>query len=180
MNKIYFDKTEKGREEIVSRTYHLSAKLRPLLVIIDGKHTVEELLKSVQGLGLSQVHLDNLLAEGFIVARPANATAAPATAATTDQTPINANPINLAPPKQAIPLTPEQSAAQLLMIRNFFNENVKSNLGLRGFGMQLKVERAETRDDFLQLREPFLEAVEKAKGEALAKELGNRLDQILQ
>lgn len=180
MSKIYFDKTEKGREEIVSRTYHLSAKLRPLLVIIDGKHTVEELLKSVQGLGLSQAHLDNLLAEGFIAARPASVTDALAAAPSTNQIPITANQNNLAPPKQATALTPEQSAAQLLMIRNFFNENVKSNLGLRGFGMQLKVERAETIDDFLQLRGPFLEAVEKAKGEALAKELGNRLDQILQ
>lgn len=178
MNKIYFDKTAKGREEIVSRTYHLSAKLRPLLVIIDGKHTVEELLKSVQGLGLSQVHLDNLLTEGFIAARPASATATPAAAI--EQISITPNPINIEPPKKVIALTPEQSAAQLLMIRNFFNENVKSNLGLRGFGMQLKVERAETIDDFLQLREPFLEAVEKAKGETLAKELRNRLDQIFQ
>jgi hypothetical protein len=174
MNKIYFDKTEKGRVEITNRTYQLSAKFRPLLVIVDGKHTLEELLKSVQGLGLSQVHLDSLESEGFIVRRTESSEAKAATEdveikATVAQPTVVANPIAL---------TPEQSAARLMAIRTFFNDTVKSNLGLRGFGMQLKVERAETLDDFLQLREPYLEAVEKAKGAELAKTLASKLDQL--
>jgi len=174
MSKIYFDKTDKGRVEITNRTYQLSAKFRPLLVIVDGKHTLEELLKSVQGLGLSQAHLDTLESEGFIVRRTESGetpavTPVAETKATVAQPTVIANPIAL---------TPEQSAARLMAIRTFFNETVKSNLGLRGFGMQLKVERAETLDDFLQLREPYLEAVEKAKGAELARTLAAKLDQL--
>nr|WP_315469173.1 hypothetical protein [uncultured Undibacterium sp.] len=171
MHDVYFDKTEKGKDEISHRTYHLSAKLRPLLVIIDGKRSATELLKNVYGLGLTQSHLDSLLAEGFIATR----TEVTGLLTTATASAIEASVVN------QLETTPtvESSYARLIAVRNFFNETVKQTLGLRGFGLQLKVERAASLDDFIELRGVFLEAVEKHKGPETAHDLAVRLDHVL-
>ncbi len=70
------DKTDKGREEITTRQYRLAHRLRTLLVLIDGKHTEDEILKQVIGLGLNEQSIAELLDNGFITA---HAAAAPAT-----------------------------------------------------------------------------------------------------
>ncbi len=66
MDKPIFDKTDKGREEIISRRYHLANRLRALLVLIDGKHSGDELVEKVASLGLTQTSLDELEHQGYI------------------------------------------------------------------------------------------------------------------
>ena len=171
MHDVYFDKTEKGKDEISHRTYHLSAKLRPLLVIIDGKRTAEELLKNVHGLGLTRLHLDSLLSEGFITTRTEVTGLLTPDTTSSIETTINDQPGTMP--------AAESNLARLIGIRNFFNETVKQTLGLRGFGLQSKVERAESLDDFKELREVFLDAVEKHKGPETAYNLATRLDRML-
>ena len=61
-----FAKTDKGREELETRTYKLHARQRTLLVIVDGKRPVEELLKTATSLGGGKDLLDSLLKDGFI------------------------------------------------------------------------------------------------------------------
>ena len=68
---------------------------------------------------------------------------------------------------------------QFQALYNFFNETIRSSIGLRGFTMQLKVERASTIADFRLLRQPYLNAVLKAKGPEMEHSLRNRLDQLL-
>ena len=68
---------------------------------------------------------------------------------------------------------------QFQALYNFFNETIRSVIGLRGFTMQLKVERAATIADFRLLRTAYLEAVLKAKGPEMEHSLRNRLDQLL-
>ncbi len=172
MSIVYFDKTEKGREEISHRTFHLSAKLRPLLVIVDGKHTSEELLKNVQGLGLTQSHLDSLLSEGFITGRvvPPHSS-----------TPINnTEKVGISPERIILTEAVIANPTNMMEIKAFFNEAIKSNLGLRGFGLQLRVEKAESRTDLIELRLSFLDAVEKSKGTELANKLALKIDQLMQ
>lgn len=171
MQVVYFDKTEKGREEIAHRTFHLSAKLRPLLVMVDGKHTSEELLKNVQGLGLTQSHLNSLLSDGFITGR------------VVDSHPItstnNTAKDGISPEKPTLTETAAANPSDIVAIKAFFNEAIKNNLGLRGFGLQLKVERAESLADLIELRLSFLDAVEKSKGAELANKLALRIDQLM-
>ncbi len=50
---------------------------------------------------------------------------------------------------------------------------------MRGYGLQLKVERAGCIEDFRKLRYPYLEAVLKAKGKEMARSLRDRLNQLL-
>jgi hypothetical protein len=66
MNTCIYDKTDKGREEIATRKYQVPPKLRTLLVMIDGRHSLESLLKNFAVLGLSKDNVDELAQQGFI------------------------------------------------------------------------------------------------------------------
>ena len=75
MDKHIYDKTEKGREEIATRKYHIPAKLRSLLVMIDGHRSIEVLMKSFGPMGLSVENVKELLNDGMIVLVDAGAPA---------------------------------------------------------------------------------------------------------
>lgn len=66
MLKHIYDKTDKGREEIATRKYHVPAKLRSLLVMIDGHRPLEVLMKNFGALGLSPDNVSELLKDDYI------------------------------------------------------------------------------------------------------------------
>lgn len=66
MQNSIFTKTQKGREEIVTRKHGLALRLQPLLVIIDGQHSTPSLLEKVSGLGLDESSIEKLLEDGYI------------------------------------------------------------------------------------------------------------------
>ena len=171
------DKTDKGREEIATRKYQLAPRLRTLLLLADGKQRTETLLAKVIGLGLSEENIKELIANGFIqvIADPSVVDAAPASSApAVEAAPPEA--ANQAPASQGILAEGE---TQFSALYHFYTETIKSTIGLRGYGLQLKVERASNIDDFRDLRRPYLEAVLKAKGKEMARSLRDRLDQLL-
>ncbi|WP_334188793.1 hypothetical protein [Noviherbaspirillum sp.] len=179
MTNTIFDKTEKGREEIATRKYHLAPRLRTLLVMIDGKHDANELLKKVAAIGVDEHTVNELFALGFIA--PVNGQA-PAFAPVTPAAPAavkedEAPPAIAAKPEPSSVLPPGEN--QFQAIYHFYNETIKSTIGLRGYGLQLKVERAGSIDDFRALRQPYLDAVLKAKGSEMARSLAGRLDELL-
>ena len=168
MSSTIYDKSEKGRAEIATRKYQLASRLRTLLVMVDGKQAVDELLKKVAGLGLDGQSIQALLDQEFIfVARPKEIAAG--SEAETSEIALPAKP-------GADTMT---DAQRFQATHIFFNETIKSAIGLRGFALQMKVERASTMEDFHALRAPYLEAVIKAKGNEMARSLRDRLDQLL-
>jgi len=158
-----FDKTEKGREEISTRKHHLASRLRTLLLLIDGKQHTDEVLKKVAGLGLNQDNIAELLNQGFI--HPVASATAPAETSV----PLPLQPASVLP----------EGETQFEAIYHFYTQTIKSMIGLRGYGLQLKVERASSIAEFRELRQPYLEAVLKAKGSEIARSLQIRLDQLL-
>ena len=207
MENFIFDKTDRGREEIATRMYHLASRLRSLLVMIDGKQGTAELLHKVAGLGLTMDSFTELAGAGFIrdigpvatsVAGPASAPVhSPVSTTAPAFGPVHSTLSVTAPVSAAVPAAapgaapgmptaeavPQPSGAgtveQILALHAFFNGTIKSAIGLRGFALQLKAERAMTLADFSHLREPFLAAVLKSKGIEMARSLGARLDQLL-
>lgn len=171
LNSIY-DKTEKGREEIATRKHHLANRLRTLLVMVDGKQSATDLLKKVSALGFDENNVQELLDQEFITV-----------VSKAGEMPVAAAPeINLVsdlPPPVAVALEEMSESEQFREVYTFFNETIKSVLGLRGFTLQMKVERAGTLDDFKKLRQPYLEAVLKSKGREMARSLRDRLDYLL-
>ncbi len=63
-------KTDKGRTEIQTKEQGLPAKLRRLLIMIDGKSTLGETLEHLSTLGGDlEAQIMTLMAEGFVAPR---------------------------------------------------------------------------------------------------------------
>lgn len=205
MTNTVFDKTDKGREEIATRANHLAARQRTLLLLVDGRRDTVDLMAKVAGLGLDEKALLDLLDGGFIQVHEeaagavayANDAVAPVSADVVSdmlvvETSTASDPPDTAPSARA-PLTVDpaglRSAAangilrdgetQFQALYHFFNETIRSAIGLRGYALQLKVERATSIADFRALRPAYLEGILKAKGPELEHSLRNRLDQLL-
>jgi hypothetical protein len=74
-----YAKTEVGHEEISSRTRRLPARVRTMLIMVDGRRSVGELLNNSPVPAESQAHLETLVEGGFIAPVSASASvAAPA------------------------------------------------------------------------------------------------------
>ena len=200
MLKHIYDKTDKGRDEIATRKYHVPAKLRSLLVMIDGHRPLEALMKNFGPLGLGPEHVIELLNDEYIAliddgepepvpetavhkpvmtARARMAARREASARLHHEHGVEAAHESEGPatiqPAQAEPTAAERHLA----LQEFYTQTIKSTLGLRGMMLQLKVEKCAGIDDFRQLRDVYLEAVLKAKGREMALSLSGRLDQLL-
>lgn len=168
MIDLIFDKTDKGREEIATRKHHLATRLRTLLLLVDGKHSAENLLKKVSGLGLNEQAIAELLESELIHAVETAPVAAPAAP----------EPVETAAAPEPAGILPK-GESQFQALYNFYTETIRSTIGLRGYALQLKVERCASIDDFRELRQDYLEAVLKAKGNEMARSLRDRLDKLL-
>ena len=191
MNTCIYDKTDKGREEIATRRYHVAAKLRTLLVMIDGRQPLSALMKNLGPLGLSEEHVDLLLGEEYIVLVGGGASESPAepTPQPVARVPVSARARMLArnAARQERMQGVEQEeqpdvadeAIRFRALHTFYMETIKATLGLRGLPLQLKVEKAAAIGDFRALRLPYLQAALKAKGADVALDLRERLDDLL-
>lgn len=208
MDKHIYDKTDKGREEIATRKYHLAAKLRSLLVMIDGHRSLEALMKQFSPLGLSAEHVAELLRDEYIVLVDAGVPeAAPEVAAahrpslsakarmdarrqaaiargTHHEDDLYGGPTTIAQAEAETSAAPTAQggmtdAERHMAVQDFYTQTIKSTLGLRGMMLQLKVEKCSNLEDFRALRDTYVEAVLKAKGREMALSLSTRLDQLL-
>jgi hypothetical protein len=73
-----YRKSDKGTEAIATRGHGVGGKLRMLLILVDGKKSVEELTRLAAGMGESIQLLEQLEADGFIEVIPGGAGARPA------------------------------------------------------------------------------------------------------
>lgn len=75
-------KTVKGLDEIQNKVHGLAPKRRRVLIMVDGRMTVAEMLERLATLGSDlEAQLESLLSEGFLApAGAASARAAPAPA----------------------------------------------------------------------------------------------------
>lgn len=64
-----FVKTPKGQQELETRAANLTATLRSVLILIDGKRTVQQLEKQLHRLGNVNQLLTSLLQQGLIQAQ---------------------------------------------------------------------------------------------------------------
>ncbi|MDB5763291.1 MAG: hypothetical protein JWQ21_2286 [Herminiimonas sp.] len=181
MIHLIFDKTDKGREEIATRKYRLAARLRTLLLVVDGKKNTQQLFEQFSTLGLDEKAINELLDEGYIQEHPVEQIGPPLSE--------NGRRGSGRPSEEITPIARDQPIAgagilrdgetQFQALYHFFNETIRSTIGLRGYGLQLKAERAAAIEDFRELRKPYLDAVLKAKGNDMMLALRNRLDQLL-
>ncbi len=203
MQIIIYDKTDKGREEIATRKWQLPSRMRSLLVLIDGKKSDAEIVQKIGGLGLNLQSLQELQDKEFIQRVSVEALPAPddldltqeAANVTLDSNTLGS--IDALEESQTIfEPSPDQDEAWNLdldrlldddedeekesrvdMMKRYLGENIKENLGLKGFFLQRKLQKMQTLDDLHVFRQAYVSAILHSKGKDKAIELRDEFDQ---
>jgi hypothetical protein len=191
-----YTKTEAGREEMRTRALHLSGALRTVLLLVDGHRSVAQLKELMTGGKAPPDALEQLLAMALISLQsmaPAETKVAapipmapPAPVAIAPHAPPDFAPKPIAsPPGQRLvaPLAPvappspaaSESATRFNTLYTLMNEIVSDYLGLRGYFMQLKIEKCSSAEELLDLQEELGAAIAKGHGKEVAAELINRI-----
>ncbi|MEL1265053.1 hypothetical protein [Pseudoxanthomonas putridarboris] len=154
MHATTWFKTEEGRLEIQQRTRKLTAGLRSILLMVDGQRGEQELQSLVQGLHAPADALAQLSAAGLIEQRLADPGAAASDAGR------KADP----PPVWEGVGTAERYNALYTVL----TDSIRAHLGLKGYFMQLKVERCNDADELSALLPEMATALAKARDHAFA------------
>ena len=138
-----YAKTEAGRNEIQQRSRHVAPALRSMLLLVDGRRRIGELRVLGTGLHAAADALEQLAALGLIERADGKAVAA-------------------APP-------PSDVAVRYITLSGLLGEAVREHMGLRGFLMQLKIERCSTIEELEALLPEVAAAIGKARGGEYAR-----------
>lgn len=145
-----WSKTGAGRNEIQQRTRKLPAGLRSILLLVDGQRSDDELQAMMSGLHAPDDALSQLAADGLIERRSGATSMLAAVAAT--KTP-------------AVAMT---SAERYNVLYARITDDIRSHIGLKGYFLQLKVERCATADDLEALLPDVATAMTKARDHTFA------------
>ncbi|WP_427309654.1 hypothetical protein [Cupriavidus sp. H39] len=189
-----YRKTDAGQDEIRSRARKLDHKLRALLLMVNGERREQALLAQAAGMGLGAEAMAALLAQGLVeaVAEPAQApVAAPQEPPRVAQPAADTNLFSVYAmrhaPVAAAPAPPHTNAADphspadiqaYQRLYHFYTDVIGQHLGLRGYLLQVKVEKAADLPALMALREPLHAALLKARGEITAHAIVAQLDQL--
>ncbi len=130
-------KTDAGRDEIETRARKLSPALRSTLLVVDGRRTIAQLLGLAGGLHAPPDALAQLSEWGLIAPLAQTMSAGAASSDIADR---------------------------YRMLSGLMSEAVRQHLGLRGYFMQLKIERCADTDELSALLPELTAAIAKAKG----------------
>ncbi len=190
VNRSY-RKTGAGQDEIRTRERKLDQRRRALLLMVNGERRGQELLAQVAGMGVAPEAMEALVAQGLVEAVPERArppaapTQAPArpTPAAADTNMFSVYAMRHAPatevpqPADTETFSPADIAA-FESLYYFYTDVIGQHLGLRGYTLQVKVEKATDLPALLALRDPLHAALLKAKGDITARAITSQLDQI--
>jgi hypothetical protein len=159
-------KTDKGAEEIKSRAYGLAARLRSVLIMVDGNSTVAEYVARFGAIPDIEGTLQMLLDQGYLVARATAAPAPPPAPSTAAGQPPSTAPGGDQPP---LPATQKEAVAELSRV-------MLDSMGPDADVFTGMLERARTRVDFLEAVERCARVLDSlgARGKARAARFRER------
>lgn len=151
-----YAKTEAGRIEIGQRRHGLVPSMRSLLLLVDGQRDITLLRHFAASLHAPDDAIEQLEALGLIASSDATGALQPAGAA------------------QAFPSEPpaplSDAALRYLALSRLMSEGVRAHLGLRGFLMQLRIERCTDAEALLTLLPDVGAAIARARTAEFADE----------
>ena len=169
-------KTELGQRAFKERAPAFSTRLRAAFILIDGKRTVQDVLRATAGLGISEPDIGQLLALGYVAETMDldTATPKPATDTATAPTAVSAVTPEQAPAGAASAASPAPSTLpQELYMRAYpIATQLTAGLGLRGFRLNLAVEQASGYQQLVELLPKIRAAVGAIKCQPLEEALG--------
>ena len=149
-----YSKTESGQQAFKARSTLLSARQRSAFILFDGGKSNLQVLAATAGLGITQLDIDHLVEQGFLVA---GGTALAANDSTSrDATYPPADLLDAASqPAIASTRTPQERYSAAMPIAT----KLTASLGLRGFRLNLAVEAASGVEGLLALLPKIQDAV---------------------
>jgi len=155
-------KTNDGRDEIQHRSRKLPPVLRSILLIVDGERSVRHLRDLIASLHGPADALEQLESLGLIASSAAVAATASAHAPTPG--------VAFALPTGA----PVDSAQRYQTLYTLMSETVREHLGLRGYFLQLKIERCSNSEELGEVLPELSAALAKARKDDIAAEIEAR------
>ncbi|MGV3573469.1 MAG: hypothetical protein ACO1PB_23005 [Ramlibacter sp.] len=144
-----YHKSAKGAEAIATRNAALSPKQRSMLILINGKRPLAELMALGQGLGDPEQLVEELADAGFIESASATANAptepAPLMPAAGPERSGGSRP---APAPAPAPLNPTELAVPLPQAKRFAVRRLNDMLGPTAQDMCIRIEAARTPQEF--------------------------------
>ncbi|AST32013.2 hypothetical protein ACYT84_10385 [Ralstonia solanacearum] len=175
MTTTIYQKTDKGLDEIRTRAHRLDQKHRALLLMVNGEKTCDQILTQLEPLGMDQSEFDDLERGGYI--RPHVADAPPPAEGSAPQSAPSGTPS----PANNVAQTPvdghEVEGYQRLY--RFYTETISRYLGLRGYLLEMKVEKAASLAELIALRETLKAALSKTRGEPETSHVIAQLDLLI-
>ena len=162
-----FVKTQTGSAELLARSGQVNARVRTMLIMVDGRRTVADLQRAGSTLGAPDGFMQTLLDLGLI--EPATRLRSPATQAA--PLALNALPDPVA--------APSADVESFQAARKFMNESAVDAAGFRAFFFTLKIERCFSQADMLALLPDYTKLITKGSGFEAAKILEVRLRELL-
>lgn len=178
----WYAKTEAGRQEIADRARRLPAQLRSILLVVDGQKDDSTLQQIVAGVhapddALAQLQQMGLIRRGGDASLPASPASSPSPSpspsVSASSAPLAASAATVTDALQALadradaPVSRE-AAQRYSRLYDAMSEAVRQYLGLKGYFMQLKIERCSDAAALEALLPDLATAIGKAKSPALA------------
>jgi hypothetical protein len=154
-----YAKTEDGIREVKERKLNLPIALRSLLIMIDGKATIAEVLERTRALRVDEDSVAALERAGLIAKRfsaPSVADVAPA-----------------ATPRS------EDEAQRFVAAQRRLSDLINEHLGIRGYLLVMRVERAANLRDLHDMLPDFAKALVKRIGVERATPIVTDLEQLI-
>lgn len=147
-------KTRKGMDELLARRSTIEHRLNSLLLLVDGTHTLDELQAQMLAMNAPADSLEILLHGGYIEAQRAATVYRMSSPDRADASPTGATSASAA----------EAGADAFQTFYRYLVAKARQQLGLRGLGMQLRIEQASTTTQLSALIAPLADAIAKRHG----------------
>ena len=158
LDEIYV-KTELGTKELAERQMGLAIDVRRLLILVDGKHTVAQILARGRAFNANVAAFEDLERAGLVTRLlGARSTAQP------DSVPA------------------ERSADEVqdfLDAQKALSNAINEHLGFRGYGLMMRLQKAENLRDLHEMLSAFAQALVKRKGMEAATPIVSGLEQMI-
>ncbi len=154
-----FVKTELGTKELAERKMGLAIDVRRLLILVDGKHTVAQILARGRAFHADAAAFGDLERAGLIERL--------FSARSTEQ--VQAGPV-------------ERSADEVqrfMAAQRALSNAINEHLGIRGYGFILRLQKTGNLRDLHELLPDFAQALVKRKGMEAATPIVTALEQMI-
>jgi hypothetical protein len=156
-----YAKTELGLQEIRDRKLNLPIALRGLLILIDGKRTVAEVLVKASMLKLDARAIIALERGGLIAKR------------------FSAPSVVAGPAAAGSPQRTEDEIERYMQAQQMMSDAINAHLGFRGYGLMMRLQKTATVRDLHDLLPDFAKALVKRLGIEPAAPIVSSIERLI-